>query len=146
MTQHCFHFLHLYVCPFLCLPLSTQGNHLVTAYFKVPTQPLCLSTSHALFSHFSFAPHLSLFHFSFFSIFCPYLSAILCSLFFLTCCLCLSIFLHLLLFPLFLTCPPPPLLSLPLSAQSSAAQLAWFSSGVVKYKYNKDVFELVNPF
>ena len=47
---------------------------------------------------------------------------------------------------LFLTCPPPHLLSLPLSAQSSAAQLAWFSGGVVKYKYNKDVFELVNPF
>lgn len=40
----------------------------------------------------------------------------------------------------------PLLLSFPLSAQSSAVQLAWFSSGVVKYKYNKDVFELVNPF
>lgn len=58
--------LHLFVSPFLCLPLSTQGNHIVTAYFRVPTQPLTshLSASHALFSHLSFALHL---HSTFFS-------------------------------------------------------------------------------
>lgn len=41
---------------------------------------------------------------------------------------------------------PSSLLFLPLSARGFAAQLAWSPSGVVKYKYNKDVFVLVNPF
>lgn len=41
---------------------------------------------------------------------------------------------------------PSSLLFLPLSVRGFAAQLEWPPSGVVKYKYNKDVFVLVNPF
>lgn len=48
------------------------------------------------------------------------------------------------IFALFLS--PSSLLFLPLFAQGFAAQLARSPSGVVKYKYNKDVFVLVNPF
>lgn len=129
--------LNLLINPFLCLPLGTRGNHIVTTYFRVPTQPLPMhfSASLALFQ-----PSLLLF------IFTPlYLAVFLYNLFSFAGCLPLSIFLHF-HSSLSLTFPPPLSQSLPLSAQSSAAQLAWFSSGVVKYKYNKDVFELVNPF
>lgn len=119
----------------LCLSLSKHGNHVVTADLRVPS--LSLSFSFTGFLSFSFPPYMFTFYVLSFT------SVLFCSL---CACLFLTIFLHLSFLPLFLTCSPPPSLSFPFSAQSSGGQLAWFSSGVVKYKYNKDVFELVNPF
>ena len=59
----------LLLAHFLCLPLSTQGNHIVTAYFRMPTQPLFIGFSASLAL---FHPPVNVLHFHFASLCSPF--------------------------------------------------------------------------
>lgn len=100
---------YLFVSPFLCLLLSTRGNHIVTAYFGLPTQPLFIHFFASLALFHPFPLLLFLLHFTVSSLALIYLSVFLNLYFRFACCLPLSFFLPSFLPPL----PSSLLLSLP---------------------------------